>query len=362
LASGIAHDLNNILTPILATAQLLKMQLPNADDRTRRMLDIVETNTKRGAALVKQVLSFARGVEGKQTLLQIKHLIREIQQIAQETFPKSIEIHTDIPGDLWTVTGNATQLHQVLMNLCVNARDAMPNGGILSIHAENFVVDEAEARMNLDAKVGSYIVVSLSDTGIGIPPEIVDRIFEPFFTTKEVGKGTGLGLSTAIGIVKSHGGFIQVKSVIHEGTTFKIFLPAVNRVESAEIRASKIPLGQGELILVVDDEASICEISQTALETYSYRALVARDGVAAIALYVQHQSDISAVLVDIMMPIMDGITLIRTLRRINPDVKIIAMSGLASSNQLAAETLGIQTFLSKPYTAQELVKTVHEVL
>ncbi|MBD2089838.1 response regulator [Microcoleus sp. FACHB-1515] len=362
LASGIAHDLNNILTPILATAQLLKMQLTEIDDRTQRMLEIVESNTKRGAALVKQVLSFARGVEGKQTLLQIKHLIREIQQIAQETFPKSIEIYTDIPANLWTVTGNATQLHQVLMNLCVNARDAMPNGGTLSIHAENFVVDENYARMNLDAKVGSYIVVILSDTGTGISPEIIDRIFEPFFTTKEVGKGTGLGLSTVIGIVKSHGGFINVTSAIGEGTTFRVFLPAVNIAEPAEIQEAEIPLGQGELILIVDDEASIREISQTSLEAYNYQVLTAHDGIAAIALYAQHQNEISAVVVDIMMPIMDGITVIRTLRKINPNVKIIAVSGLASSNQLAVETLGIQTFLAKPYTAQELIKTIHEVV
>ena len=361
LASGIAHDLNNILTPILATAQLLKIRLVQEDERTQRMLEIVEVNTKRGAALIKQVLSFARGVEGKQTILQIKHLIREIQQIAEETFPKSIEVYNYTSPNLWTITGNVTQLHQVLMNLCVNARDAMPNGGKLSISAENFVVDENYARMNLDAKVGSYIVVTLTDTGTGIPAEMVDRIFEPFFTTKEVGKGTGLGLSTVIGIVKSHGGFINVTSVMGEGTEFKVFLPAATNSEIFEEQAIEIPTGQGELVLIVDDEAAICEASRTLLETYSYRVLTATNGIEAIGLYVQHQHDISVVIVDLMMPMMDGTTMIRTLQEINSKVKIIAVSGLAPSKQILAET-PTQIFLSKPYSPQDFLRAVYEIL
>lgn len=361
LASGIAHDLNNILTPILATAQLLKIRLVQEDERTQRMLEIVEVNTKRGAALIKQVLSFARGVEGKQTILQIKHLIREIQQIAEETFPKSIEVYNYTSPNLWTITGNVTQLHQVLMNLCVNARDAMPNGGKLSISAENFVVDENYARMNLDAKVGSYIVVTLTDTGTGIPAEMVDRIFEPFFTTKEVGKGTGLGLSTVIGIVKSHGGFINVTSVMGEGTEFKVFLPAAKNSEIFEEQAIEIPTGQGELVLIVDDEAAICEASRTLLETYSYRVLTATNGIEAIGLYVQHQHDISVVIVDLMMPMMDGTTMIRTLQEINSKVKIIAVSGLAPSKQILAET-PTQIFLSKPYSPQDFLRAVYEIL
>ena len=361
LASGIAHDLNNILTPILATAQLLKIRLVQEDERTQRMLEIVEVNTKRGAALIKQVLSFARGVEGKQTILQIKHLIREIQQIAEETFPRSIEVYNYTSPNLWTITGNVTQLHQVLMNLCVNARDAMPNGGKLSISAENFVVDENYARMNLDAKVGSYIVVTLTDTGTGIPAEMVDRIFEPFFTTKEVGKGTGLGLSTVIGIVKSHGGFINVTSVMGEGTEFKVFLPAAKNSEIFEEQGIEIPTGQGELVLIVDDEAAICEASRTLLETYSYRVLTATNGIEAIGLYVQHQHDISVVIVDLMMPMMDGTTMIRTLQEINSKVKIIAVSGLAPSKQILAET-PTQIFLSKPYSPQDFLRAVYEIL
>lgn len=360
LASGIAHDLNNLLAPILMTAQLLEMQL--SDERSKRLLPIVVTNAKRGANLVKQVLSFARGLEGERTILQAKHLILEIKHIAQETFPKSIEFYTDIAPELWTVSGNATQLHQVLMNLCVNARDAMPHGGSLSISAENLSIDENYARMNLDAKVGAYIVITVADTGTGIPPEILDRIFEPFFTTKDLGKGTGLGLSTVIGIIKSHGGFVNVYSEVGRGTQFKLYLPAVEAMETQQEEDLELLVGQGELILVVDDEVTICETTKTTLETYNYKVLTASDGIEAVAVYVQHR-EISVVLIDMMMPSMDGPTTIRTLQKINPLVKIIAVSGLASSDKLtAAAATGVKTFLSKPYTAKELLKTINGVL
>ncbi|HEY9604290.1 MAG TPA: response regulator [Allocoleopsis sp.] len=361
LAGGIAHDLNNVLAPILMTAQLLEMQLQ--DEQSQRLLSIIVKNAKRGAALVKQVLSFARGLEAKCTLLQVEHLIVEIEQIVKETFPKSIEIRTTISPSLGTVSGDATQLHQVLMNLCVNARDAMPYGGTLSISAETLFVDENYARMHIDAKVGSYVVISVTDTGIGIPPEIVDRIFEPFFTTKEIGKGTGLGLSTVIGIIKSHDGFVNVYSEVGKGTQFKVYLPAVGIVQNLQLEDSQLPTGQGELILVVDDEAAVRDITQTSLQTYNYKALTASDGIEAVALYAEYQHEISLVLTDIMMPSMDGPTTIRTLRKINPQVKIIAVSGLASSDKLAvtAET-GVRTFLSKPYTVKELLKTIDRVL
>jgi len=361
LASGIAHDLNNILAPILMTAQLLETQLH--DEQSKRLLPILVTNVKRGANLVKQVLSFARGLENKNTILQVKHLLFEIKQIAKETFPKSIEIYTDIPQYLSTVSGDATQLHQVFMNLCVNARDAMPDGGTLSISAENLFIDKNYARMNLEAEVGPYIVVTVTDTGTGIPPEILDRIFEPFFTTKQLGKGTGLGLSTAIGIIKSHGGFVKVYSEVGKGTQFKVHLPAVEAMEMLEPKEVEMPLGHGELILVVDDEAAIREIIETSLETYNYKTLIASDGIEAVALYAEYREKISVVLMDMIMPDMDGPTTISTLQKINPHVKIIAISGLASSDKLAAaRRTGVKTFLSKPYTMKELLKTIYRVL
>lgn len=362
LASGIAHDLNNILTPVLATAQLLQMKLTNLDERSQQMLQVLEANAKRGAELVKQVLSFARGVEGKQTTLQVKHLIREIHQIVQETFPKSIHVITEVPGQLWTTTGNATQLHQVLMNLCVNARDAMPSGGTLKIFAENLTVDATDARMNFDAKAGKYIAITVEDTGSGIPAEILDRIFEPFYTTKEVGKGTGLGLSTALGIIRSHHGFVTVSSTLGAGTQFKIFLPAVMAMSRRTINTPEALIGRNELILIVDDEAPVREVTKTSLETCNYRVLTAQDGVEAISIYAQHQDEIDLIIVDMMMPSMDGPTTIRTLQKINPDVKVIAVSGLLSNYEPQTAQFGLQSFLPKPYTIEELLKAVDETL
>jgi len=361
LASGIAHDLNNILTPILAAIHLLQIKFANADEQTQRLIKILEPNTKRGAALVKQVLSFARGVEGQRTILQVRHLLNEIRQIIKETFPKSIETDIDLASDLWLICGDATQLHQVLMNLCVNARDAMPNGGTLSITAENTWIDENYVRMHIDAKVGSYIAITVSDTGTGISPEILERIFEPFFTTKELGKGTGLGLSTVIGIIKSHDGFVNVSSKVGEGTHFKVYLPAVESSETQIVEDDELLSGKGELILIVDDEAPIREITKTSLETYNYRAIAASDGIDAIVLYAQHKDEISVVLLDMMMPIMDGITTIRTLQKINPQVKIIAVSGL-ETNEPMATSLGVKIFLPKPYTAQDLLKNINKLL
>ncbi|HIK06362.1 MAG TPA: response regulator [Trichormus sp. M33_DOE_039] len=363
LASGIAHDLNNILTPILAGAQLLPLKFPDADERTQHLLEILEINAKRGADLVKQVLSFARGVEGKRITLQLKHIILELAKILKETFPKSIEIVADIPKELWLISGDSTQLHQVMMNLCVNARDAMSDGGTLTIVAENLLIDENYVRMNLEAKPGPYIVVTVSDTGVGIPEENLDRIFEPFFTTKAVGQGTGLGLSTVIGIVKSHGGFINVDSVVGSGTTFKVYLPAV---EGTEIFSPDqlIPFtGQGELILIVDDEPAIRDITKTSLESHKYQALVASDGIEAIALYAKYPDKISAVLVNLMLPGLDGLTTIRALKKINPDVKIIATSGLIAKNKLGEiVNTGAATFLSKPYTINELLLALNQVM
>jgi PAS domain S-box-containing protein len=361
LASGIAHDLNNILTPILTTAQLLQMKMLDTDERSQQMLKTIENNSKRGAALVKQVLQFARGIDGQRTVVQMNHLFSEIQQIVQETFPKSIELTEHIQPELWAVIGDATHLHQLLINLVVNARDAMPKGGHIEISAENLLIDEDYARMNLDAHVGTYIAITIADTGMGMRSEIIDRIFEPFFTTKEIGKGTGLGLSTAKGIIQSHGGFVTVTSQVGKGTEFKVYLPAVEVAKTPLVEDLELFKGNGELILVVDDETRILETTKILLEVYNYRVLTASNGIEAIALYVQHEDEISVVLMDMMMPLMDGATAITTLQKINSQVKVVAVSGLNVSEKLA-KIPGVKNFIGKPYTTKELLQTLHSIL
>nr|WP_272898079.1 PAS domain-containing sensor histidine kinase [Chlorogloeopsis fritschii] len=364
LASGIAHDLNNILTPILTVAQLLPLKFPNLDEKNRQLLTILEDNSKRGAELVKQITAFARGAEGKRVPLQPRHLLKEIEQVIKSTFPKSIEICIHIPTpNLWTVLADPTQIHQVLMNLCVNARDAMPNGGTLSISAQNFHVDENYTRMNLEAKEGNYVLITVSDTGCGMAPELLERIFEPFFTTKEPGKGTGLGLSTLIGIIKNHGGFVKVYSEVGKGSQFQVYLSAIDTLVTQETDDSQTVRGNGELILVVDDEAYIREITKTSLEDFNYRVLIASDGTGAFSLYAQHQNEITLVLIDIQMPSIDGFQAIRILQKMNPSIKIIAFSGLASNQKLLeASGINVQAFLSKPYTIKELLQTIQGVL
>ncbi|MBD1847396.1 PAS domain S-box protein [Cyanobacteria bacterium FACHB-63] len=364
LASGIAHDLNNVFTPILAVAQLLPLKYPNVDSRTQQLLRMLEDSAHRGAELVQQILSFGRGSEGRRMPLQIGHLLLEVVRVVQQTFPKEIEIQSNVSTrELWTVIADTTQLHQVLMNLCVNARDAMPMGGTLNITAENCVIDSTYAQMNIEAQIGSYVVITISDTGTGIPPDLLDRIFDPFFTTKELGKGTGLGLSTVIGIVKNHGGWVSVYSEVRKGTVFKVYVPASTELSIQSTKELELRLGQGELILVVDDEALVQQSTKNALEDHNYKTLTANDGIEAIALYATHRDEIALVLIDMMMPNMNGLTTIRTLKKLNPEVRIIATSGLASHRQsVEAPEIKVQSFLPKPYTVQALLTVLAQVL
>lgn len=359
LAGGIAHDLNNVLSPILTAVELLQMRFP--DESSQRLLNILHTNAVRGSEMVKQVLSFARGVEGDYTLLQPKHLIKEIVKILADTLPKNIEITFSNPTDLWNVSGDATQLHQVLMNLCVNARDAMSQGGKLHIEAENVEIDDHYARMNVELKPGRYVCVSVIDTGMGISESNLSKIFDPFFTTKEQGQGTGLGLSTVASIVRSHKGFFNVYSEVGRGSRFKIFLPAIDAGQAPAAQAARLdlPLGNGELILVVDDESAIREIAKETLLTFGYQVLTASDGTEALALFAQHNDEVQCVITDMMMPFLDGPATIRALRKLAPDLKIIATSGLKANDKIAeAAKLGVATFLPKPYTAADLLKAL----
>jgi PAS domain S-box-containing protein len=365
LAGGIAHDLNNILTPILAAAQLLPLTLPNLDERNQHIVQMLVDSSRRGSDLVQQILSFARGMDGQRAVLQVGHLLAEVVNIARQTFPKQIQIGRNISTrELWTVSADATQLHQVFVNLCINARDAMPNGGTLSIAAENLQADENYVRMNLDAHVGSYVAITVSDTGLGMTPDVIERIFDPFFTTKEEGKGTGLGLSTVLGIVKSHGGFINVCSEVGTGSHFKVYLPAAKSEESTQAAkaSSNTLMGNGELILTVDDEASICEITKISLEAFNYQVITAKDGIDALAMFAKQHQDIRFVLLDLMMPSLDSATIIRTLQTIDPQVQIITMSGLAGNESLCNSfSHNVKAFLAKPFTAQELLQTLRNL-
>ncbi|MBN8721804.1 MAG: PAS domain S-box protein [Acidobacteria bacterium] len=363
LASGIAHDLNNALTPVLMAVQILRERF--SDEESLFLLNILTAGAERAADMVRQVVSFARGVEGNRVVLQPKHFINELKKILDQTFPKSIEISSFVAKDLWPVVGDATQLYQVLLNLCVNARDAMVQGGQLSIRAENIFLDENYVKMYLDGKPGQYVLITVSDTGIGIAKDTIDKIFDPFFTTKEVGKGTGLGLSTVAVIVKSHEGFIEVYSELGRGTKFKVFLPSAPQVSTphTESRITSLMLGKGETVLVVDDELSIREITRATLNKYGYSPMVAGDGTEALAIYAKHSEEISVIIIDMMMPYLDGIATIRALQRLNPLVKVIATSGLSSDGKAGeAIACGAKSFLPKPYTAEKLLEMLADVI
>lgn len=360
LAGGVAHDLNNVLTPIMLAVETLLAR--DVDERTHDLLTMIESNARRGADMANQVLTFARGAEGGRTSLDPRRLIKEVEQIARSTFPPSIQLQTRIARGLWLVLGNSTQLHQVFLNLCLNARDAMPNGGILKMSAENTVLDENYARMRPDVNPGQYTVITVSDTGIGIPHDVLGRVFEPFFTTKPVGKGSGLGLASASGIVKGHGGFMEVASEVGKGTVFRVFLPAAERDDGhAGEERPVLPRGNGELVLVVDDEASIRTMTKSILEANGYQVLTANDGTEALSLYAMHREDVKLVVTDMMMPYMDGPATIRALEKMNSDIRIIATSGIMSARADGVSSR-VKAFVAKPYTAEKLLKAISEVL
>jgi len=364
LAGGIAHDLNNLLAPIMLSVGLL--QKFATDHEAEEILSVIQQSAKRGASLVQQVLSFARGVEGIRVPVQLTKIVGEVTGIVASTFPKNVVFRTDLAGDLALVQGDPTQLNQVLVNLCVNARDAMPNGGQITITGKNVTIDAHYAVMNRDMTPGDYVRIEVIDSGTGMTKEVIERVFEPFFTTKEVGKGTGLGLSTVLAIVRSHAGFVNVYSELGMGSTFKVYLPALASSAAEQTSGPEpvaLPRGNGELILVVDDEAPILNITRQTLEVFGYRVITAVDGAHAIGLFAQRSAEISVVLTDMMMPVMDGPALIAALLRIDPNVRVIAASGLHANGSVAkATSLGIKKFLAKPYSADALLVMLKSVL
>lgn len=362
LTGGIAHDLNNILSPIIMTCDLLS---PVAE-RDQHLVGILRKSAQRGSELLRQMLSFARGAGGDRVRLEIKLLIREVEKVVTETFPKDISVLVDLAADLWPIVADPTQMHQVLMNLCVNARDAMPGGGQLTLRACNRQIENPWPGLALEAKPGRFVLISVSDSGTGMSADVREKIFDPFFTTKGIGKGTGLGLSTTMNIIKSHGGLIEVETEQGKGSTFHVFLPVTEDAAPASVEpedGSVLPRGRGETILVVDDELFNLLLAQKILEASGYRVLTAKDGLDALDVYMRRQKAIAAVLMDIMMPVMDGLTAIRSLTEMNPAVKIIAISGLKEESwKDKAAQAGVRHFLPRPCTRWQLLYCVHEIL
>ena len=364
LAAGIAHDLNNVLTPMLMSATLLRQRATAIEDQ--RVLDILEKSAERGSALVRQILGFAHGSGGGFRPTQVKHLLRDVSEVVTASFPKSIALEENVPGDLWPVHANPTQIHQILLNLAVNARDAMqPGGGTLRLRAENIRLSENDARAIDGARPGAFVALEVGDTGTGMAPDVLARIWEPFFTTKGEGKGTGLGLATVRGIAAAHGGFVTVDTCIGRGTTFRVFLPAdtLPADHGADAIVPAMPPGQGELILVVDDEADVCNVAAAILTKYGYRVITCSDGVEAIALFAQHSAEIRAVVSDINMPNLDGPALGRVVHSLCPGVKILAMTGLGSrAPWQGPDAAAFAASIQKPFTVETLLVALHRIL
>ncbi|MDB6168834.1 MAG: hybrid sensor histidine kinase/response regulator [Verrucomicrobia bacterium] len=362
LAAGIAHDFNNILAPMVMAFPLLRQRAHHPADL--RLLEILEKNTERGASLVRQILGFARGAAGDFQLTQVRHLLRDVGEVIEASFPKSIVLDEQVPDALWPIHANPTQIHQILLNLAVNARDAMmPRGGTLRLRAENRTLVEPAALEG--ARPGEFLILEVSDTGTGMAPEVIARIWEPFFTTKAEDKGTGLGLSTVRGIAAAHGGFVTVESRVGYGSCFRVFLPAVKPAghASAPVAEPATPQGNGELVLIADDEADVRDLIAAILVQHGYQVLTCKDGIEAIGLFSRRGPEIKAVVTDISMPNLGGAALALVLRRLQPAIPILATSGLGSADPAgASESAAFSATLSKPFTVDALLLAVHRIL
>jgi PAS domain S-box-containing protein len=365
LVGGIAHDLGNLLVPILLGVKVLSTRFAD-DEKSMRTLEMIRRSAQRGSDMVKQVLAFARGVEGERIPLNVDQIVREVEKITTETFPSAIDLNVEIVDGLPAIMGDSTQIQQILMNLCVNARDAMPDGGRLDVNSHLVELGEIETRANPEAEHGKYICLQVRDTGTGIPHDVLDKVFEPFFTTKPSGKGTGLGLSSVYSIVKSHGGFVEVDSEEGVGTSFQCYLPvAVEEEGGASALAGdgrQLAEGHGETILLVDDEEFILDSAAETLRDSGFEVLTAEDGREAIDLYFRHTDSIAAVITDVMMPNIDGCETIRRIREHNEAVPIIAASGMAVDRQQEATNAGASAFISKPFSAEKLLSVLQSVL
>lgn len=364
LASGIAHDFNNLLTPILLSTQMLRGG-GSSGSAAPMTIDTIESCARRGAELVRQLLNLSGSRPALRTTIHLPAILRDISRLLKSTFPKSIRIEPVWPEDLPAVEGDPTNIHQAILNLCVNARDSMPGGGLLRLEAALVTLTPAQLALHPSAERGGWIRLAVTDTGSGIPRELQERIFDPFFTTKEIGKGTGLGLATVQGIMRSHGGFVELESEPGHGATFALFLQSRETAATAARAGppSVLRRGSGELLLIVDDEPSVLQTTSRLLESFGYRTLVADSGQTALALHTAHASELRGVLTDLMMPEMDGVALAHSLQIVNPSLPIAVTTGLLNTaNRERIAALGITVILSKPYEPDELLAGVQRLV
>jgi len=360
-AGNIAHDLNNALAPVLMSLELIRLQNPASTE----LVATIESAARRGADMLRQLLVFSKGSYVDPKPVDLKELLDDIGRIITRTFPKSIELRTRYADGLQPVCGDSTQLHQILLNLCVNARDAMPGGGVLTITADNVKVDESYASIVPNAVPGNYVLWRISDTGSGIPSEVLDRIFEPFFTTKQHGRGTGLGLSIVVGIVKSHRGFVNVYSVPEKGSTFSVYLPVDNSgIDNPGLpQTVQVDLrGNGETILVVDDSEGIRSAATAVLSALDFQVVTAANGEDALRVVLGRGDDLAAVITDLHMPRMDGQYFVTELKKVLPNIGVIVTSGNLDEDAVNDfRALGVQAFLEKPFTQEKLTSALSSV-
>ena len=362
LASGIAHDLNNVLAPILMATEMVKDGLQ--DEESRRMLDVANGSARRGADLVKQVLQFARGNQGGHSLTKIATHIKELARFAKNTFPPAINIDTNVEDAGLQILGDPTQIHQVILNLCVNARDAMPEGGKITITVRAVELAGRVFEGQPKPFSGRFIELAVQDTGAGIPQNILPRIFEPFFTTKPKDKGTGLGLSTVATIVQAHNGALDVTSVVGRGTIFRIYFPAAaGSADTTRATANTTaPMGNGELVLLVDDELALLEMMRELLEVYGYRVIAVKDSADALIQFGANKAEIRAVVTDLLMPGLGGQHLLNTIRELGTNVALICLSGSEDGDAIVSSGSGAHAFLRKPCSTTSLLKTLSRLL
>jgi two-component system cell cycle sensor histidine kinase/response regulator CckA len=360
LAGGIAHNFNNLLTAILGYAELLQ-EYSNLDNDSRQRVNSIESSARKAGVLVSKLLSFSRRDTSEILPLNLNDVINDSVKLFEGILDKRIGLKTTLNNSIQSIEGDPNQLEQVIMNLMVNSRDAMPDGGLITITTSPVEIESDRLNMPNFIIPGKYVLLTISDTGFGIPKEVLNRIFEPFFTTKEKGKGTGLGLAMVYGVIKDHKGYITVHSEVGKGTIFDIYFPVSGKTIYKTVKPKLFSVSGHENILLVDDEEDVLYFIKDILETHGYKVFPSRNPLAGIDIFKKLGNDIHLVITDIMMPLMEGKELIKNLRTLKPDIKILAISGYTDET-INKENMMIDDFLKKPFEVYRLLAKVRQVL